>query len=70
MQPGETTDMHSHPALVGYAIRGGRFRFTSPNGESMEMDITAGQPMFMDAVTHTTENVGDTEAHVLLVELK
>ena len=70
MKPGDTTAMHSHPAVVVDAISGGKFKFTSPDGQSMEMDVPAGQAMYMDASEHATENVGTTEGHVILVELK
>jgi quercetin dioxygenase-like cupin family protein len=70
MKPGDRTEMHSHPALVAYAIQDGRFKFTFPDGASEEIELQAGQVIFSDAVTHSTENVGTTEGHVILVELK
>ena len=70
MKPGDTTAMHSHPAVVAYAISGGKFKFTSPDGQSMEMEVPAGHAMYMDASEHATENVGTTEGHIILVELK
>ena len=68
--PSNKTTMHSHPALVVYPISGGSFKFTSPDGESVVFHIKAGQPLYMDSVEHSTENVGTTDGHVLLVELK
>lgn len=36
----------------------------------MEAELKAGQAMYLDSVQHTTEIMGTTEAHVVLVELK
>ena len=70
MKPGDKTEMHGHPAVVAYAVRGGKFRFTAPTGESMEAELPDGGSMYMDATEHATENLGTTDAHIVLVELK
>lgn len=49
MKPGDKTEMHGHPDVVVYAVRGS---------------------MHTEATKHATENVGTTDAHVVLVELK
>ena len=69
-KPGNKTTMHSHPAIVAYPMRDGKFRFTMPGGQSMEIEVKAGEPMYMDAHSHGTENVGTSDGHVLLIELK
>ena len=70
MKPGDKTEIQSHPAVVAYPTTSGKYKFTSPDGQSMEIEVEEGQPMYMDAVSHSTENVGTTEGHVLLIELK
>ena len=70
MKSGDKTEMHSHPAVVAYPTTTGKYKFTGPDGQSMEIEVQPGQPMYMDASEHATENVGTTEAHVLLIELK
>lgn len=67
---GEKTEMHSHPALVAVAITDGMYRFTAPGSEPMEVELKAGQAMYMDAVEHETEFLGPSEGKVVLVELK
>ena len=62
--------MHSHPDVLAYAITGGKFRFAFPDGQSMEVELQAGESMFVEAMSHSTEKLGPGEAHVLLVELK
>ncbi len=68
--PGTRAAMHSHPDLAAVAIRGGKVKFTSPDGQSAEAELQDGQVMFFDATEHATENVGTTDIHILLVELK
>lgn len=70
MGPGDRTEMHSHPALVAVAMQGGKYRFTLGDGQTMEVDVPVGVPLYFDAVDHETENIGDTEGVVLLIELK
>ena len=70
MKPGDKTGMHSHPAVVAYGVGDGKFKFTSPDVQSMEVEMKAGMTMYLDAVEHSTENIGATEGHVILVELK
>jgi quercetin dioxygenase-like cupin family protein len=69
-RPGDKTELHSHPAMVAIAITDGTFRFTSPDGQTMEAELKAGQAMYQPPVEHMTEITGTTEAQVLLVELK
>lgn len=69
-EPGEKTELHTHPAQVAIAITDGKFRFASPDGQTMEAELQAGQAMYLDPVEHTAEFTGSTEAHVFLVELK
>ena len=69
-QPGIKTELHSHPAQVGIAITDSQFRFTSPDGQTIEAELKAGQALYLPPVEHSTEVTGTTEAHVLLVELK
>ena len=68
--PGETTELHSHPDHVAITTSAGNFRFTSPDGDSMEVELEAGQALFLEAGDHRTENIGDAEATGFIVELK
>jgi quercetin dioxygenase-like cupin family protein len=69
-KPGDKTEMHSHPAQVAIALTDCQLRFTSPDGQTMEAELTAGQAIYLPAVEHTTEIMGTTEAQMVLVELK
>jgi len=68
--PGIKTELHTHPSQVAVAISDGHYRFTSAEGQSMDVALTAGQAMYLDPVEHATEIIGTQEAHVVLVELK
>jgi quinol monooxygenase YgiN/quercetin dioxygenase-like cupin family protein len=61
---------HSHPAHVVHVITGFRVRFTFPDGTTRIRETNSGDVLFSEAVTHASENIGDTDAHGLLVELK
>ncbi len=69
-KPGDKTEMHAHPAQVAIAITDGSYRFTLPDGQTIDAELTAGQAMYLDPVEHTTKITGTTEAHALLIELK
>ena len=49
--PGETTELHSHPDHVAITASAGRFRFTTADGDSMEVELEAGQALFLEPVT-------------------
>ncbi len=68
--PGEATELHSHPDHVAITTSAGKFRFTTPDGDSMEIELEAGQALFLEAGDHRTENIGDSEATGFIVELK
>ena len=65
----DVTDMHTHPNLVAIPLLDGKERFTFPNGESVELDFTAGQPVYSEGTEHSTEVLSQT-THVILIELK
>ncbi len=70
MQPGDRTEMHSHPDNLVYLLSGGKVTFTAPSGEVAELELTAGGSMWMDATDHATGNVGGTIVHALMIEPK
>jgi quercetin dioxygenase-like cupin family protein len=58
MEPGARTEMHSHPDYVVYLLDGGRVRFTTPSGETQEVEMPADMVMWRPAEEHQTENLG------------
>jgi quinol monooxygenase YgiN/quercetin dioxygenase-like cupin family protein len=65
-----TERSHSHPPHVVYVVAPFKVRFTFPDGQTGIREAKAGEILFSEAVTHATENIGGTEAHGILVELK
>lgn len=68
-KPGEKVPMHTHPAYVTYNFTGGKTTFTFPDGKTAERDAAADSVTWNESEAHAAQ-VGDTEAHSLLVELK
>jgi len=70
LRPGDGSARHSHPDHLVYALEGGKVRLTSPDGESAEVDVSAGDVMWREAEVHSTGNTGTTELRALFFELK
>ena len=70
LRKGGTEKSHSHPAHVVYVVAPFKIRFTFPDGRTAIRETRAGDVLFSEAVTHATENIGGTDAHGILVELK
>ncbi len=68
--PHEKSVMHEHPAVVAVFLTNARFRFTFPDGRSEERTGKIGESISMPAEQHLPENVGDSRAEVVLIELK
>lgn len=71
LKPGQKASMHNHPNdHVIYVMNDTKFKLTFPDGKSGEFDLHAGQTLWLEAGSHATENVGTSEGHNLVVELK
>jgi hypothetical protein len=62
--------MHSHPKSVVYCLNDSKAKFTFPGGKSDNVDLKAGQTVWLDAVSHSVENTGPDEMRAVIVELK
>ena len=70
LKPGQKEAMHSHPAYVVYFFGPANLRVTLADGKTTESSVTEGEVVVRDPLTHAVENIGNTELHGLLVELK
>ncbi|HEY6322302.1 MAG TPA: cupin domain-containing protein [Thermoanaerobaculia bacterium] len=68
--PGDQEGWHSHPAMVVYVVTGGTLRVSTPDGKSSDVEFKAGDTIYRAPITHSTVNVGKTQLHAILVELK
>jgi hypothetical protein len=62
--------MHHHPDMAGYAVSDCSWDLTSPEGETVRVEIKAGETFFLDAVDHSARDIGTTGSHAILIELK
>jgi quercetin dioxygenase-like cupin family protein len=68
--PGVKSDMHSHPDLVAFTLTPAKAKFTLADGQTVDIDLQAGESIFNEAQEHTVENTGASEFRIILVELK
>ena len=68
-RPGDRTTPHAHPDSVMVTLSSFRRRLSS-GGASREVELAAGLASWLPAQQHSGENIGDTETHVVFVELK
>jgi quercetin dioxygenase-like cupin family protein len=69
-KPGQKAEMHGHPDHVIYVLSDYTLDLKLPDGTSQEVPLKAGQTIFMNAGPHAAVNIGKTEGHALVVELK
>jgi quinol monooxygenase YgiN len=70
LKKGAKEDFHSHPAHVLYVLAPLKIRFRFPDGKMGLREARPGDVLFSERVTHASENIGDNDAHGLLIELK
>ena len=71
VRPGETVPMHAHDTnYLVYALTPARIRFTHPDGTSKLVEADTGAIAWRGPETHSAENVGTEEYHVLNLEFK
>jgi hypothetical protein len=68
--PGQRTSPHYHSAFVLCALSEVKRKFVLPDGQEAVREVRPGQVAWGKAHSHIGENVGATETHVLIVELK
>jgi len=69
-EPGQATNPHGHPDSVMYTLSAFDRRLVGETGESRDVSLGANEVRWLDAQTHSGENIGQTATHVLFVELK
>ncbi len=70
INPGETSEMHSHPANFVYALSTAKVVFSFPDGTTREATIHEGDTVWSEGATHEIRNVGDTPDWGIIFELK
>jgi hypothetical protein len=68
-KPGDRTTPHRHPDSVMVTLSSFRRRLVAGERQT-EVEFEAGLPRWLAAQEHSGENIGETETHVIFVELK
>ncbi len=68
-RPGHRTTPHSHPDSFMYTLSSFRRRLHAGD-EQRDVALDAGYAGWLSAQEHAGENIGDTDTHVIFVELK
>lgn len=69
-EPGQRTSPHQHPDSVMYTLSSFERRLIGAGGETVDVSLPRGMTRWLDAQTHSGENIGNTPTHVLFVEIK
>ena len=70
IKPGEKNEMKMRNDRVNVHIKAGKFRVHYSDGKKEDFDQKAGSVRFNKAGTSSTENIGKTETHTVIVTLK
>lgn len=70
LRKGQKAPMHHHPRHLVYVLESGRERFTLSNGKTRDADMNAGDAVWEEEMSHSSENIGKTTVHALIFELK
>src|SRR5437870_9624797 len=70
LKAAEKEPMHSHSAGVVYVLSGAKLKFSYPDGRTEERAAASGETVWRSPTTHAVENIGDTEAHAIAIDLK
>ena len=68
-EPGARTSPHDHPDSVMITLNGFDRRLSIGN-ETRDVTLGAAVIRWLDAQTHSGENIGSTPSHAVFVELK
>jgi quercetin dioxygenase-like cupin family protein len=69
-KPGAITTRHSHPDSVVYALAPFKRKLTLGDGRMVIVEKKQGEVYWVPAQEHIGENIGTTDTHVLIIELK
>jgi quercetin dioxygenase-like cupin family protein len=69
-EPGGRTSPHDHPDSVMITLSGFDRRLVGADGQSRDVTLEPAEVRWLDAQSHSGENIGETSTHVVFVELK
>ena len=69
-EPGESSQMHSHPCLIAIGVRDSSIIFNFPDGTTRPVSMSPGQVVVAKPSVRSPENRGQRPSEVIVVELK
>ena len=69
-RPGQKSEIHSYPDHLLYVIESSRLREIFEDGHYQDTQPKVGELTWIKAGVHSLENLGDTDYHAFLVEIK
>ena len=70
LKPGETMPMHSHPLTVIYSLTDAKGLITAEGGQPNATEFKAGAAYSHGPIAHSGVNVGSTDLHLIITEVK
>jgi len=70
LKPGEMETMHPASDRVIYPLTSFKVKHVTADGKTSVDERKAGQPAWGRAVSQATQNVGTTDVHAIIVEIK
>jgi len=65
-----SSEMHSHPDMVLFAVSDCDWKLTTADGESVEAHIPADGVFYQEATSHAAEDIGASGSYAIAIELK
>lgn len=69
-KPGQKIAPHSHPDHYVYVAEGGKLRLFKPDADPADIELKAGDVVWIGAEKHWAENIGTTNVRLIVNELK
>jgi beta-alanine degradation protein BauB len=70
LKKGAKENFHQHPGAVTYVLAPFKIRFSFPDGTMKICEAKAGDVFYGEPLIHASENIGDTDARGILIEMK
>ena len=70
VKPGQKNEMKMRDDRVTVPMRPAKFRFYYPDGKTEDVEYKTGTPIFRKKGVSQAENVGTTESHSVIINLK
>jgi len=68
--PGASSEMHSHPDMVLFAVSDCDWKLTTTDGESVEARIPKDEIFYQEATSHAAKDIGTSGSYAIAVEMK